>query len=67
MEKMVEKFLLFSFVKMMMKSVMTKEIFGIIHETVLNAELELDAAWHSFTLNGVGGAEKKKIVISSKY
>jgi len=40
----MEKFLLSSFVKMMMKSVMTKETFGIIHETVRNAELELDAA-----------------------
>jgi len=58
---MMEKFLLSSFVKMMMKSVMTKEIFGIIHEAVRNAELELDAAWHNFTLNGVGGAENKKI------
>ena len=43
-EKMMEKFLLFLFVKMMMKSVMMKEIFGIIHETVRNAELELYAA-----------------------
>jgi len=54
----METFLLFSFVKMMMKSVMTKEIFGIIHKTVRNAELELDADCHHFTLNGVGGAEK---------